>query len=210
MVASSRWPPEDAPASGVAAIVLAAGSSSRLGEPKQLLLLDGETLLHRAVRLAQEAGCPTVVVVTGALDEALRAAVADLAPVVVRNTEWSAGMGISIKTGLAALPAETAAVLVLTTDQPQVSAELLRELVARWRATSALAVASVYADTRGIPALFDQQVFAELRRLPAAQGAKPLLAALGEAVGEVPFPDGAVDLDTPAQVAAWRVAQSSI
>ena len=75
--------------------MLAAGSSSRLGQPKQLLALpDGEALLHRTVRVAQEAGCAPVVVVTGALDAELRAAVADLAPVVVPNPAWAEGMAI--------------------------------------------------------------------------------------------------------------------
>jgi molybdenum cofactor cytidylyltransferase len=203
---SSPTPPDASPV--IAALILAAGASSRLGQPKQLLRTpDGETLLHRTVRRAQAAGCAPVLVVTGALDVELRAAVSDLAPLITHHAQWAAGMGSTIKHGLQyllQLPEKPTALVMLTTDQPDVSEELIRALIREYHVPKPAAVAAAYAGTRGIPALFDQRVFPQIAQLAEGQGAKPLLLALDAAVVEVPFPAAALDLDTPAQVAAWR------
>ena len=84
----------------IGGIVLAAGGSTRLGEPKQLLEFDGETLVHAAVRAAQEGGCDVVCVVTGHASTAVENAVADLRPLLVHNEDWQRGMGSSIRLGL--------------------------------------------------------------------------------------------------------------
>ena len=181
-----------------AALVLAAGSSSRLGRPKQLLVYQGETLLHRAVRTALAAGYAPVVVVTGALDAALRHAVADLPCRAVHNPDWAAGMGASIRAGLAALGPAAPAVLVMGCDQPLVAAGQLAALVQRQQATGAPAVAAAYADAFGIPALFAATALADLRGIRPEQGAKPLLARYGPALALVPMPAAAFDVDTPA------------
>lgn len=185
---------ENAP---VGAVVLAAGASSRMGQPKQALVFGGETLLHRAVRLAHEAGCAPVVVVTGALDAKLRALVADLPHVAVHNPAWATGLGSSIKAGLAALTGAEAAVLLLACDQPLVPVGQLWALISRHRATGAPAVATSYADTVGIPALFARSAFAALRQLPDEEGAKKLLLHYGAVVERVECPAAALDVDTP-------------
>ena len=185
------------PPAPTAALVLAAGSSSRLGRPKQLLLFQRETLLHRAVRTALAAGCTPVIIVTGALDAELRQAVADLPCQVVHNADWAAGMGASVRAGLAAL-AEGPAVLVMSCDQPLVTARHLRQLRRRQQQTAALAAAAAYAGTFGIPAVFAPAAVADLRHLRPEQGAKPLLARYGPALALVPMADAAFDVDTPA------------
>lgn len=188
-------PDSSAPA---AALVLAAGNSSRLGQPKQLLIYEGETLLHRAVRMALAAGYAPVVVVTGALDAELRHAVAGLPCQAVHNPAWAAGMGASIRAGLAALGPAATAVLVLSSDQPLIEAEQLAELARHQQATGAPAVAAAYAGTFGIPAVFTANALADLHNIRPEQGAKPLLARYGPALALVPIPGGAFDVDTPA------------
>ncbi|WP_161599394.1 NTP transferase domain-containing protein [Hymenobacter nivis] len=181
-----------------AAIVLAAGNSSRLGQPKQLLVYQGETLLHRAVRTALAAGYAPVVVVTGALDAELRLAVAGLPCQAVHNPGWAAGMGASIRAGLAALGPAATAVLVMSSDQPLIEAAALAALAQHQQATGAPAVAAAYAEAFGIPALFAAGALAGLRNLRPEQGAKPLLASYGPTLALVPIPEAAFDVDTPA------------
>ena len=197
----------DSPPAPVPALVLAAGSSSRLGQPKQLLVYEGETLLHRAVRTALAAGCAPVFVVTGALDAALRAAVADLPCQPVHNPAWATGMSSSVRTGMRALLAATsrpqnapAAVLLLLCDQPLLTAEHLRQLLATQRATGCPAVASAYAGATGVPAVFGSALFEQLQVQNGAGGAQRLLSSLPAAsLRRLDFPAAALDVDTPAQ-----------
>ncbi|SDX37123.1 nucleotidyltransferase family protein [Hymenobacter psychrophilus] len=187
-----------------AILLLAAGASSRLGRPKQLLPYQGQTLLRRAAEtaVAAAAGAP-VVVVTGARHEELLPDLAGLAVRVVRCAEWERGMGASLKTGLAALDSTApSAVTVLLCDQPHVTPALLRQLAATHEATGQPIVASAYAGTRGVPVLFGAQVLPLLRQLPDSAGAAALLKQYPELVATVPFAAGAVDVDTEAQYAA--------
>ncbi len=206
----TSWLPPDVhiPPPTVGALILAAGASSRLGRPKQLLrTASGETLLHRTVRVAQEGGCASVLVITGALDAELRAAAVDLSPAFIHNENWAAGMGSTIKAGLAELlsgPQPPTAVLILTTDQPAITAAFIQDILRLNQSEKPLAIATTYADTRGIPALFSHNLFPQLAQLPDEQGAKPLLKSLAGQVRELPFPAAALDLDTPEQVAAWE------
>lgn len=186
-----------------AALVLAAGNSSRLGQPKQLLIYQRETLLHRAVRGALAAGCAPVIVVTGALDAELRQAVADLPCQAVHSPNWATGMGASIRAGVAALGAlHPDNVLVMSCDQPLVTADALRQLLRLQQISGAPAAAAAYADTFGIPAVFGPAALADLRRLRPEQGAKSLLAGYGPALALLPLPAAAFDVDTPAAYAA--------
>lgn len=204
-------PTHEAPPAA-AALVLAAGSSSRLGQPKQLLPYEGETLLHRAVRTAAAAGCSPIVVVTGALDNVLRGAVADLPCRVVHNPDWASGMGSSVRAGLAPLlpgpdaagsaPAGLAAVLLMLCDQPLLTAEHLSRLISVQRQTGRAAVATTYAGIVGVPAIFGPALFERLRSLDGAGGAQRLLRSLPTAdVDTLDFPAAALDVDTPAQYA---------
>ncbi|MDQ2770145.1 MAG: nucleotidyltransferase family protein [Bacteroidota bacterium] len=191
----------------VALLLLAAGASTRMGQPKQLLPYQGRTLLRHAAETAVASGCAPIVLVTGALHDELIGEVSDLLIQAVRNENWESGMASSIQTGLAAVAGTNpAAVLVMLTDQPLVTPALLRQLVALQRQTQAPAVAAAYAGTLGVPAVFSRALFPALEQLQGAQGATRLLAMLGTTAGRVDFPAGLLDVDTPEQYAALLAA----
>jgi CTP:molybdopterin cytidylyltransferase MocA len=182
-------------------MVLAAGASRRLGQPKQLLMLDGETLLARSVRLANEAGAAPVLVVLGANSELIGSAIPAGSATVVMNENWEQGIASSIHAGLKALdPAESdvGGVLILACDQPRLSAEHLRELIqslAGQRETSI--VASAYAGVHGIPAVFPREAFPHLLALSGDKGARALLMQPPCPLIALAFEGGEVDIDRP-------------
>ncbi len=183
----------------VAALVLAAGASSRLGQPKQLVQIRGERLIDRAIRVAHEAGASPVFVVVGAGYELLLDALEGnpFKPRVLVNRAWSSGMASSLRLGAAA--AERAGVddlLVLSCDQPAVTAEHLLRLVAASQREHV--VASYYWERRGIPAIFPEFAFHALQELEGDTGARDLLQ--DNAVLTVTLPGGEFDVDTPADL----------
>ncbi|MDW8009489.1 MAG: nucleotidyltransferase family protein [Chloroflexota bacterium] len=183
----------------VGVIVLAAGASTRLGQPKQSLPYGDSTLLAHAVAAALNARLGPVLVVLGAHGPELAQALPSGA-VAVHNPDWQEGMASSIRAGLAALERgwpQAAAAIVMVCDQPSVSAGLLRRLVAAWRQGSAAAVACQYGDTVGVPALFSRSLWPELMALRGDRGAKSVLERHRERLLLVPFPEGALDIDTP-------------
>jgi len=187
----------------VALLLLAAGASSRMGRPKQLLPYRGRTLLRNAAETAVATGCTPIILITGALHQELAEEVRDLPIQVVHNPDWASGMASSIRTGLGAVPpAPPTAVLIMLTDQPLVTPALLRQLVAQQQQTHAPIVAAAYGDTLGVPAIFDHYLLPELQQLQGAQGANRLIADRGAAVGRVAFPAGLLDIDTPEQYRA--------
>jgi molybdenum cofactor cytidylyltransferase len=188
----------------IGAIVLAAGGSTRLGEPKQLLKFHGETLVHAAVRAAREGGCDTVCVVTGHAQAEVENAIADLNPIPAHNKEWQRGMGSSVRVGLSAV-GPVSAVVLLACDQPAVDGRVIRLLVERYDRTGRAVVASQYFGTLGIPALFDKSCFAELRFLPDDRGAKAVIQADPGRVTAFEFSDGAFDIDSARDVRTWRI-----
>lgn len=187
----------------VALLLLAAGASARMGRPKQLLPYQGRTLLRHAAETAVASGCAPLVLVTGAVHAALAAEVSGLPVRVVHNPAWETGMASSIRTGLAAVAeAQPSACLIMLSDQPLVTPELLRQLVAQQQQTQAPVVAAAYGDTLGVPAVFAKSLIPSLLQLHGQQGANRLIASLGAAVGRVAFPAGLLDVDTPEQYAA--------
>lgn len=188
-----------------AILLLAAGSSSRLGKPKQLLRFEGKTLLRRAAETAVAAanGAP-VVVVTGALHEQLLPELLGLPVVVVRCETWSAGMGASLQSGLRTLEKHARplqSVTVMLCDQPFVTAELLLQLAAAASPERPMA-ASAYNKVCGVPVCFGPEALPLLQQLPETAGAAQLLRQHPELVASVDFPLGAIDVDTPEQYAA--------
>lgn len=176
----------------IPALILAAGSGRRMGGPKARLVLDGETLLQRTVRIARAAGCTPVVAVVGDWDPGAM----DSSVHVVRNPDAAEGMASSLRHGIAALPGSADAVLVLAIDQPAVEAPLLLRLLLLHAAQEgAVPVACAYEGSLGIPAILPARFFPELLALEGDRGAKGLL--LRENAQTVPFPEGAWDLDTP-------------
>ena len=188
----------------VALLLLAAGASTRLGRPKQFLPYHGRTLLRHAAEVAAASGCTPRLLVTGALHEKLLVEVAGLGFGVVRNEDWATGMGGSIAAGVSALEAQNpglAAIIVMLCDQPLLTPEVLQQLQRQFLATGQPLVATAYAGTRGVPALFARDVFPDLRALAGATGARELLRRYAH-LPAVEFAGGAVDVDTAEQYAA--------
>jgi CTP:molybdopterin cytidylyltransferase MocA len=183
----------------VAAVILAAGASTRLGEPKQLAMLGGERLLERAVRVAVEAGCTPVVVVLGAEAERILAECDFRTADVVINEAWREGMAASIRAGVAAIAGVCDAAVVMTCDQPAVTADHLRKLAATCGEVPA---ASAYAGRKGVPACFAAGHFAELMNLHGDAGARSLL----ESAQAVDLESGELDIDTLESLEAARTA----
>lgn len=188
----------------IGGIVLAAGGSTRLGEPKQLVRLDNETLVHAAVRAAQEGGCDTVCVVTGHARAEVENAVGNLKPMLAHNSEWQRGMGSSVRVGLSAI-GPASAIVLLACDQPAVDGKVIRSLIKHYDQTAKAVVASQYSGTLGIPVLFDHSCFGELRALADDRGAKAVIQADRDRVVSFEFPGGALDLDSPDDLRAWRM-----
>lgn len=177
-----------------AAIVLAAGASTRLGSPKQLVQLDGERLVHRAARLALEAGCSRVIVVEGAVS--LHEALAGLSVEIVHCADWAVGMGASLRRGLAHVGAAVDAALIMLVDQTQLTVDDLRALLA---APGAVAAAE-YDGILGVPARFSSAHFDELRALAPDEGARRWLAENQRLVTRVPMDHARIDVDRPADL----------
>ena len=189
----------------VVAIVLAAGASRRLGQPKQLLLHGGETLLGRAIRLAGESGATPVIAVLGAHRRRICAAVSFNHAILVVNSAWEQGIASSIHAALCALEdcaPQAPGALILSCDQPRLTAGHLRALLQAFNAQPAPAiVASAYAGVMGIPAVFPRAVFAELGALRGDKGARALLMQPPCPLIALPFPGGEVDIDLPDDLA---------
>jgi molybdenum cofactor cytidylyltransferase len=200
--------------SRIGLILLAAGGSTRMGRPKQLLIYDGQPLLRRAAQIAIDSACSPIIVVLGAASEESRAVLRALTVQIEVNEQWARGMGSSLRHGMQRLMREetdVAAAIILLCDQPHVTADVLRRLAEAHASTGKRAIACSYAGAFGPPCLFAASRFDELLRLPDDRGAKSVLAAAA-AVDDlhlIPFPQGAIDLDTPADVAQASRASDS-
>jgi len=187
----------------VPAILLAAGASTRLGQPKQLLRLSafgGETLLDRAVALAQASGAAPIFVILGAHAQEIHLGCELLDCILVHNEAWEEGMASSLRVGIAAVLENTPAasgVMVMVCDQPGLSAEHLRSLLDVHQEDSNRVTASRYAGRMGVPAIFPRGMFPALLELQGDQGARTLLQQSGTVVHTIAFPEGELDLDSP-------------
>ncbi|MGC1321922.1 MAG: nucleotidyltransferase family protein [Candidatus Udaeobacter sp.] len=185
----------------VAAVVLAAGGSTRFGKPKQLALIQGETFAGRIVRAAVEAGCAPVVVVTGEDSAQITSELTRFTVTITMNPDWQSGLGSSIVVGIRHamnLAPELDAVILLACDQPFVTVAVLTQLIQSRLTSGKPIVASGYAETLGIPALFDRSCFPDLLRLKGDCGAKKIILAQLQDVVSFDFPAGAIDIDTAA------------
>jgi molybdenum cofactor cytidylyltransferase len=185
----------------VGAIILAAGRSSRFGQAKQLLPFQGESLVRHAVRSTIDGGCASVSVVVGGARDRIEIELRETPAFIVENREWQQGLGTSIRCGLRhqlkSRP-ELDAVVLLVCDQPFVDANTITALITQWENSRKAIVACRYADTLGVPALFDRACFEELLALPDKSGAKTLIESRNGCVAQVEFEKGAIDIDTPA------------
>lgn len=185
---------------GVGAVVLAAGSSSRMGRPKQTLQYRGESLLRWAALAALGAGCRPVVVVTGANAGLSRRELDGLDVREVFNPLWETGMASSIRAGVEGLlsaDADVDAAVLLLCDQPHVTADVISRLVDAHHTNGSPIVASAYGENFGVPVLFGRTHFAELTRLEGVAGAKQVIKRFAAEARFLSFPGGEVDVDTP-------------
>ena len=191
----------------IAIVILAAGNSSRLGRPKQLLLWKGVPLLRRVAEAALESGLGPVLVVTGAYEMAIALSVAGLQVDLIPNPDWSEGMASGIRCGIekvqSLLPVVDGAILT-PIDQPLISASFFGSLAAQQLAGGKGIVASGYADTKGTPVLFNRKYFPHLQQLTGQHGAKKLLRIFGRDVDAVPFAGGEWDVDTEEDYKRFR------
>lgn len=191
----------------VAGVLLAAGTSSRMGSNKLLLRLGGESVLRRAARRGLEAGLSPLLVVLGHEAERTRRELHGLDCQIVINWRYEDGISSSRTAGLAALPTSTPAAVMMLADMPRVSAEMIATVVTRWRETGAPLVISQYNETDGDtgggaiapPFLYDRVLFPELLALSGGScGQRVIKNHLDQAV-VVRWPAAALaDLDVPA------------
>lgn len=180
-------------------ILLAAGASSRLGRPKQLLLYQGKTLLQHGIQVAVDTGTKSIIAVLGANLDFLIKETVNQSIEVSLNEQWEEGMASSIRCGINKL-LETApgvnAAIIMVCDQPYVTTKLLKDLMMKYQETGKPIIASSYRNNQGTPALFDKTIFASLLELKGDVGAKRIMQANPDLVALVNFPLGEIDIDT--------------
>ena len=159
-----------------AAIILAAGASSRFGKTKQLLEYHGKTFIRTIAEKALQAELFPVIVVTGKDDAEIRTALQDLPVQIIHNPDWRDGQSSSIKTGVKALPASTGSAIFLLADQPQITSTVMRALVEEHSRTLNPVIAPMVEDGRANPVLFDRVTFHALLQLEGDIGGRGIFS----------------------------------
>ena len=183
-------------------ILLAAGSSSRLGRPKQLINYQGKTLIQKAIEAAQDSAADDLVVVLGSRSDLIQTGIESKEVPVLFHANWEEGMSSSMQCGLRHLleTSQVEQVILMLCDQPYVSQGLLDQLMDGKKSSRKGIVASSYAGTVGVPALFDQDYFPELLALKGTEGAKKVILNHQADTFLIDFPLGAIDFDTEEDV----------
>lgn len=183
-------------------IILAAGSSSRLGRPKQLIEYQGKTLIQKAVKDAEKCKAQSAVVVLGWKPELIQRSFDSTQIPSVINENWEEGMASSMQVGLRYLmeKEQLDQVTLMLCDQPFVDTKLLDQLILAKKESDKGIVACAYSDTLGVPALFDQKYFEEMLALKGSEGAKKVILKNREDVFAIDFSLGKIDLDTEADI----------
>jgi molybdenum cofactor cytidylyltransferase len=184
----------------VVILTLAAGSSSRMGQSKQLIKINGQPLLQKTVDVASASKLGNVVVVLGAFFNEHKEILKDRPVDIVFHQGWQNGMGSSLKAGVRYIQnkySQTTGIMVMVCDQPFLTAEHLAKLVETHRVSGKSIVASSYLDKVGVPCFFECSLLSEVLTLNDNEGAKKLLQVHTQDVVSVEFPSGEIDLDTP-------------
>lgn len=179
-------------------LIVAAGNSSRLGEPKQLLKFKGKTLLRNVVEEAIKVS-QSVVVVMGSGHSQISKEIENLEVKIVENINWNEGMGSSIKIGITQLLnefPEVQNIIISVCDQPFIEASVFSDLIQMQKDSQKGIVASKYSDTLGTPVLFTKKYFEELSKLSGQEGAKKMIQKFKNNIAEINFEKGAIDIDT--------------
>jgi molybdenum cofactor cytidylyltransferase len=191
----------------MAGVVLAAGTSSRMGKNKLLLEFGGTSLLRRAVATALEADLDPVIVVLGHESDRARSELADMPCTAVLNERYAQGMNTSVRAGIAAVPPDAAGAVLMLADMPLVDTAMLSALVDRYRASDAPLVVSRYGEVVAPPILYGRALFAELRALDADACGKRVVNQHRHEAVELRWPVSALaDLDVPEDIERVRAA----
>lgn len=180
-------------------VILAAGSSARLGRPKQLLPFGNSNLITRAVTTALNSGKGPVAVILGAFSDEILPHLSGLTVHAVINHEWPSGMASSVRKGVEFFEEvypDTDGLLFMVCDQPRLDESIISKLFSLQDELNTAAAACVYAGVPGTPALFHRSVFQALGQLQGDKGAGKLLREMSESTAKLDFPDGMHDIDT--------------
>ena len=183
---------------GVTAVILAAGGSSRYGQCKQLVEINGSSLVRLAVsRLSALFPFDRINVVLGANSDVVAQAVSDLPVNIVLNEDWQKGLATSLKTGINSVGPDCTAVMITLCDQALVTEDHLRRLLELWHVDSSEIVASGYAGTLGTPVVIPAEFYPQLLALEGDAGAKSVLKNNSDRIRTLSVPEAEFDLDVP-------------
>jgi 4-nitrophenyl phosphatase len=197
----------------VAAVILAAGSSTRFGSPKQLLEWEGRPLIITAVDIAWAAGLNPIIVVLGASVERIEPVLASRPVQILRNYHWAEGISSSIRTGVSALLASVDAVIFIPSDQPLLTSAFLQDIVKAYEQTDkAIVIPHAPDGQRGGPVLFDRKLFPELSHLSGDEGGRKLFFKYPDRIAKLPAPNAfmLMDIDTPEAYSALQARRKQI
>lgn len=191
-------------------IILAAGNSSRLGHPKQLLPYQGRTLLQHSIDEAINANLNPIILITGAHANSITASIVQTEIEIVHNERWQKGMASSIVAGLSKvlLRSDIKSMIISVCDQPFVTATLFQNLIKMKTGSGKGIVACNYSNTIGTPVLFDHHYFDALLQLEGEEGARKLIKHYEHDVATILFPLGALDIDTEEDYVIFRTTAS--
>ncbi|HEY5028203.1 MAG TPA: NTP transferase domain-containing protein [Candidatus Angelobacter sp.] len=181
--------------SGISAVVLAAGISRRMGTPKQLLSIGGETILERTLKSVRASNVSEIVLVLGHAAESVEREISTERLKIVRNLDYEQGMGTSLRTGLAAVDTKLSAALIVLADQPFVRAETLNQLIACHQESKWQIIIPTYNGFRGNPVLLDRSVFQEVQGLNGDVGCRAIFGDHTENILKLPVDDPGILLD---------------
>ncbi len=188
----------------VAGILLAAGGSSRLGQPKQLLNVGGKPLIRKTAQTALNSGLSPIIVVVGHAAKEVSSALEGLPVQIIENPNWSAGQSTSIKAGVAALPTNIGGAIFLLSDQPFLTEEVIRALVTEAQQTQSPVIAPLITEQRGNPVYFDQDTLTDLSSLTGDQGGRAIFTRFPPHY--IPWGDESLllDIDTMEDMEQYR------
>lgn len=191
----------------VVGVVLAAGSSRRLGQPKQLVSYNGQPLVARVAQQLSTAGCSSVITVVGSNAARVRRALDGTTTQIVDHTSWTDGIGSSISAAVQHLHSDAVAVLIALSDQPLIETAHYRALIETLtNGTHSIAATECADGSAGVPAAFGKKHFSDLASLSGGRGAKTIIATRRHRI--VPLQGQHFDLDTPADLERLRHCES--